>query len=153
MAFPSIDPTTGETWRTVADTTPEEVERALDRAARARRTWSAAPVAERAAVLDAIGRELRTRAHDDAVVMAREMGKPVSDGEAEIEKCAVACDYYAEHAERLLAPEPRDVEGARAYVRFDPLAAPCSRSCRGTIPSGRSCAAPCRRSPRATRSS
>ena len=121
MPFPSIDPTTGEKWRTVPDQTPEDVEHALDRAARARRTWGAAPVVERAAVLDAIGRELRTRAHDDAVVMAREMGKPVRDGEAEIEKCAVACDYYAEHAERLLEPDPRDVDGARAYVRFDPL--------------------------------
>src|SRR5262252_1684959 len=114
MPFPSIDPTTGETWRTVPDTPPEEVERALDRAARARRAWGAAAVAERASALAAIGRELRSRGHDDAVVMAREMGKPVRDGEAEIEKCAVACDYYAEHAVRLLAPEPRDVDGARA---------------------------------------
>ena len=121
MPFPSIDPTTGETWRTVPDTPPEEVERALDRAARARRAWGAAAVAERADALAALARELRSRAHDDAVVMAREMGKPVRDGEAEIEKCALACEYYAEHAARLLAPEPRDVDGARAYVRFDPL--------------------------------
>jgi succinate-semialdehyde dehydrogenase/glutarate-semialdehyde dehydrogenase len=121
MPFHSIDPTTGETWRTVADTTPEAVEQALDRAVRARGAWGAAPVAERAAALAAIARELRTRAHDDAVVMAREMGKPIRDGAAEIEKCAVACDWYAEHLERLVAPEPRAVDGMRAYLRFDPL--------------------------------
>ncbi len=121
MPFPSIDPTTGETWRTVRDTTPEDVEAALDRALRARRVWAAASVGERAHVLAAIARELRTRARDDAVVMAREMGKPVRDGAAEIEKCATACDYYAEHAERMLAADPRDVDDARAYVRFDPL--------------------------------
>jgi succinate-semialdehyde dehydrogenase/glutarate-semialdehyde dehydrogenase len=123
MPFPSIDPTTGETWRSIAETSADEIERTLARAARARQPWSTASVAERAAALAVIARELRSRAHDDAIVMAREMGKPVRDGAAEIEKCATACDYYAEHAERLLAPEPRDVGGARAYVRFDPLGA------------------------------
>jgi succinate-semialdehyde dehydrogenase/glutarate-semialdehyde dehydrogenase len=53
--------------------------------------------------------------------MAREMGKPVVDGEGEVEKCAATCDYYAAHAAAMLAPDPRPVDGTRAYVRFDPL--------------------------------
>src|SRR5713101_1374978 len=53
--------------------------------------------------------------------MALEMGKPVTQGEAEVEKCAWGCEYYAEHAARFLAPEPRETDAARSYVRFDPL--------------------------------
>jgi succinate-semialdehyde dehydrogenase/glutarate-semialdehyde dehydrogenase len=53
--------------------------------------------------------------------MAREMGKPVTEGEAEVEKCAATCDFYADHAAAMLAPQARDVPEQRAYVRFDPL--------------------------------
>ena len=54
--------------------------------------------------------------------MTREMGKPITQAEAEVEKCAGTCDYYAEHAERFLAEQPRrDRRRARATSRFDPL--------------------------------
>ena len=53
--------------------------------------------------------------------MTLEMGKPIAQGEAEVEKCAWACDYYAEHAEALLAEQPRETDASRSYVRFDPL--------------------------------
>jgi succinate-semialdehyde dehydrogenase/glutarate-semialdehyde dehydrogenase len=49
------------------------------------------------------------------------MGKPLAQGEAEAEKCASVCDYYAEHAQAFLAPQPRDLDGTRSYVRFDPI--------------------------------
>src|SRR5262245_62862008 len=55
--------------------------------------------------------------------MALEMGKPVTQGEEEIEKCAWACDFFAEHGEAFMAELPRQTEAARAYVRFDPLGA------------------------------
>src|SRR5437762_11631856 len=53
--------------------------------------------------------------------MALEMGKPLPQGEAEAEKCAWVCDYYAEHAERFLADEPRETDASKAFVRFDPI--------------------------------
>jgi len=53
--------------------------------------------------------------------MALEMGKPLAQGEAEAEKCAWACDYYAEHAEQFLSPVSRPTDAARSYVRFDAL--------------------------------
>jgi succinate-semialdehyde dehydrogenase / glutarate-semialdehyde dehydrogenase len=58
-----------------------------------------------------------------AETMAIEMGKPLAQGVAEIEKCAWACRHYAEHGERFLAPEPRQSDGARAEVRYEPLGA------------------------------
>jgi succinate-semialdehyde dehydrogenase/glutarate-semialdehyde dehydrogenase len=53
--------------------------------------------------------------------MTREMGKPIVQSEAEVEKCALTCDYYAEHAAAFLAEQPRATDAARSYVRFDPL--------------------------------
>src|SRR5437879_10268558 len=53
--------------------------------------------------------------------MALEMGKPLAQGEAEAEKCAWACDYYAEHAEQFLSPVARPTDATRSYVRFDAL--------------------------------
>jgi succinate-semialdehyde dehydrogenase/glutarate-semialdehyde dehydrogenase len=121
MAFRSIDPTTGEVWHTAAESTAADVERALVRAAGAREPWAGTPVAERAARLRAVAAELRAGARDYAVLMAREMGKPVVQGEGEVEKCAVACEHYARNAAAMLAPETRTADGVRAYVRFDPL--------------------------------
>ena len=121
MTFQSTDPTTGETWRTFAEATDAQIDAALARAASARGAWAAAPIAERTARLRAVAVALRESCVDHAVLMAREMGKPVTQGEAEIEKCALTCDWYAEHAEALLAPAPRFSNGERAYLRFDPL--------------------------------
>jgi succinate-semialdehyde dehydrogenase/glutarate-semialdehyde dehydrogenase len=53
--------------------------------------------------------------------MAEEMGKPVRDGRAEVEKCAWACEHYAEHAERYLAPEPVATDARRSFVAYLPL--------------------------------
>ena len=57
-------------------------------------------------------------------MMTTEMGKTLASAKAEVTKCANACRYYAEHAERFLADEPADADavGARtAYVRYQPL--------------------------------
>jgi succinate-semialdehyde dehydrogenase/glutarate-semialdehyde dehydrogenase len=64
---------------------------------------------------------LRARQREYAVIMTREMGKPIVQSEAEVEKCAVTCAYYADHAEAFLAEQPRETDAARSYVRFDPL--------------------------------
>jgi len=53
--------------------------------------------------------------------MALEMGKPIVQGEAEAEKCAWTCDYYAEHAEAFLADQLRETDASRSYIRFEPL--------------------------------
>jgi succinate-semialdehyde dehydrogenase/glutarate-semialdehyde dehydrogenase len=53
--------------------------------------------------------------------MALEMGKPVAQGRGEADKCASCCDYYAEHAERFLAPERVETDAARSYVAFEPI--------------------------------
>ena len=64
---------------------------------------------------------LRTRRAEYARTMTLEMGKPIVQGEAEVDKCAWVCEYYADHAEAFLAEQPRETEASRSYVRFDPL--------------------------------
>jgi succinate-semialdehyde dehydrogenase/glutarate-semialdehyde dehydrogenase len=64
---------------------------------------------------------LRAEASELAHLMAREMGKPVRDGVAEAQKCALTCDFYAENAARFLAREPIKTEAGNSFVAFNPL--------------------------------
>src|SRR5205823_11000594 len=53
--------------------------------------------------------------------MAQEMGKPVRDGIAEAQKCALACEFYADNAEKFLAREPVKTEARESFVTFNPI--------------------------------
>jgi len=121
MAIASINPTTGEVLETFPETSGAELERILGRAVAAFRDWSRCPVDARTGPLGEAARLLRERKHRYARTMALEMGKPLAQGEAEAEKCAWACDYYAEHAEQFLSPMARPTDATRSYVRFDAL--------------------------------
>src|SRR5437773_131065 len=121
MALSSINPSSGEVLESFEEATPAARERVLAHAWQAFLGWRARTFAERAARLREVARVLRAKKMEYARLMAREMGKPVAQGDAEVEKCAWGCDYYAEHAARFLAPEPRETDAARSYVTFDPL--------------------------------
>ena len=121
MTVASINPATGATLETFAETTPAALERILDQALAAHQSWWRCSYAQRAQAMREAGRLLRKRKTDHARTMALEMGKPLKQGEAEAEKCAWVCDYYAEHAERFLADQPRETDASKAFVRFDPI--------------------------------
>ena len=121
MAIQSINPATDEVLDTFPETSAEELERTLAEGHDAFVDWRARPFAERSGGCTrspAFSVSERTRWHAS---MTLEMGKPIVQGEAEIDKCAGTCDYYAEHAERFLAIQPRETDAAKSYVRFDPL--------------------------------
>jgi len=121
MTIASINPATGELLETFPETSGAELDRILARAVAAFHDWSRCPLAARTGPLREAARLLRERKGRYARTMALEMGKPLAQGEAEAEKCAWACDYYAEHAEQFLAPVVRPTDAARSYVRFDAL--------------------------------
>lgn len=121
MTFQSINPSTGAVLETFDPTTPTALEEVLARADASWRDWRRQPYAARATLMREAGRLLRDRKSRYARTMALEMGKPLLQGEAEAEKCAWACDYYAEQGATMLAPEERRTEASRSYVRFDPL--------------------------------
>jgi succinate-semialdehyde dehydrogenase/glutarate-semialdehyde dehydrogenase len=121
MAIETLNPTTGESLRTFTEMGKEEVDRILDAAVTAQKVWARVPVAERAVPMRKVAALLRERAPELGRLAALEMGKPLKDGAAEAVKCAWVCEFYAENAEKFLAPRPETSDGSQAYVRFDPL--------------------------------
>lgn len=117
----SINPTTGAVIAEYALHGPAEVEAALEGAARAQAGWRKLPVERRTALLTAMARELRAGKERFARLITEEMGKPVAEAAAEIEKCAVTCDFYAEAAPRFLADETIASNATHSGVVFDPL--------------------------------
>jgi acyl-CoA reductase-like NAD-dependent aldehyde dehydrogenase len=93
----------------------------LDAAVAAQRRWRTTSFAERGEKLRAAARYLREHKGELAMLATREMGKPIAESEAEVEKCAVSCDWFAANAERLLAPEEHPSSATRSYVAFRPL--------------------------------
>ncbi|WP_296809799.1 NAD-dependent succinate-semialdehyde dehydrogenase [Thiocapsa sp.] len=121
MPLQSINPYTGEPLEQIERIDETALEAALDAAARAASTWGARPIAERAHLLHEVAGLLRTRTRDLARWMSLEMGKLIGEAEAEIGKCALVCDYYAENAERLLADESIASDASRSMVVHQPL--------------------------------
>ncbi len=121
MTFTVVNPATGESLRQLEAMTPRQVRTAIAAAEGAFQAWRRTPFAERSRLMVEAGRVLRAKAKDYAVLMAEEMGKPVRDGRAEAEKCAWACEYYAEQAERMLAREVVETDARRSFVSFQPL--------------------------------
>ena len=119
--FTSINPATGETIAEYPETSPAEMRAALRVADKAWLRWRTTSFEERARLLSATARLLRERADRYGRLMAAEMGKPIAGGRAEAEKCATACDYYAEHGARFLADEMIDTDASRSYVHYEPL--------------------------------
>jgi succinate-semialdehyde dehydrogenase/glutarate-semialdehyde dehydrogenase len=114
----SVDPATGAELARFAPMTVQDVEAALDAAVDAQRQWRRRPLAERTASLREIAAVLRARKDRYARLIVSEMGKPLAEAEAEIEKCAVTCEHYAGHAAGYL--EGRSVT-PEAGVVYDPL--------------------------------
>ena len=121
MSIASINPANGETIRSFTPLSAAALDAAIDAAANAQREWSRRPVAERAAMMARAGETLRARRDELAAVITREMGKLASEARAEIEKCALACDYYAENGERFLADEIIATDAGRSLVACQPL--------------------------------
>ncbi len=119
----SINPTDGSLIREYPESSEAEVAQVLSEASIAFDSWRRAHFDERAAILRRAAALLRERRSDLARLMALEMGKLVTQGRAETDKCASVCDYYAEHAARLLAPEPAATEARTSYVAFEPTGA------------------------------
>lgn len=121
MTIQSVNPTTGQVLETFDEMGGAALERALGGAEAAFRAWRERAAHERAGPMREAARLLGERKGRYARTMALEMGKPLKQGEAEAEKCAWVCDYYAENAAALLAEQARQTDGSQSSVRFEPL--------------------------------
>ena len=121
MTIESINPATGELDARYEETSPAAVQSIIAAVHDAFINWRGISFAERARPMRRAAEILRANAGDFARLMAREMGKPVREGVAEAQKCALGCDFYAENAERLLARELVKTEARNSFVTFNPL--------------------------------
>ena len=117
----TINPATGEPGRSYDWITIDEAREAAAAAHRAFLDWRRTSFDERARVVRKAGEILRQREDEFARLMTEEMGKTVADGRAEVEKCALNCDWFADHAHEYLANEPVDIGGPEAFVAYNPL--------------------------------
>jgi succinate-semialdehyde dehydrogenase/glutarate-semialdehyde dehydrogenase len=118
-SFISINPATGKEVAVYPGHSDAEIDAILAEVGIAQRRWEAVPFPERSGHFRSIAAQFRKEAEQIARTMAVEMGKPITQGLAEAEKCAGNCDYYAEHAASFLADERLTLEQAR--IRYQPL--------------------------------
>jgi succinate-semialdehyde dehydrogenase / glutarate-semialdehyde dehydrogenase len=117
----SVNPATGEVLATFEAASAAQIEQTLDTAQRVYRSWRVTQFHERAALMHRAAAYLRQEQQRFAQVITAEMGKPIIEAEAEVEKCAWNCDFYADNAERFLAEEPLASSATESYVQFPPL--------------------------------
>lgn len=121
MNVETINPATGKVEYALELMDAAAIEAILAASVSAFPQWSARPLAERGDLLRKAGAQLRLRRDDIQKIMTAEMGKLRKEALAEIDKCADACDYYAEHAAGYLADQPIATEASSSYVRFEPI--------------------------------
>ncbi|MGD1892316.1 MAG: NAD-dependent succinate-semialdehyde dehydrogenase [Cyclobacteriaceae bacterium] len=121
MPIQSINPLTNEVIREFEEHSDQAIENTLQRAEDTYECWKEMTFAERSERMYAAARQLRQRKEHYGQLMTDEMGKVKSEAIAEVEKCALACDYYAEHAESFLADKPLNPPEGEAYIASDPI--------------------------------
>ncbi len=117
----SLNPTTEEILATFGELNSQEVEDAIASAHLAWRSWSRTPLSERGRAMHRMASYLRENKPRYSRLITLEMGKPLAEAEGEIEKCAWACDFFADNAERFLSPERVKSNATESYVAFEPL--------------------------------
>lgn len=119
--FRSVNPATGETIAEYPACAPLDAENRLDRASAGFEIWKRKPLQDRCEVIESAARGLLARRGELAGLMTAEMGKPIVQAEAEIDKCVWLCRHYQEHATEYLKTESVPTEAEVSAVRFDPL--------------------------------
>jgi succinate-semialdehyde dehydrogenase/glutarate-semialdehyde dehydrogenase len=121
MLFESVNPATGAVVSRTPTLTGPELAQRLEAAEAAFRGWRRTEPRERAGILARTASELRDRVEELARLMTLEMGKPIGQSIAEVEKCAWVCDYYATEGPGQLAPTTVETDASRSLVTYQPI--------------------------------
>jgi succinate-semialdehyde dehydrogenase/glutarate-semialdehyde dehydrogenase len=121
MAIATINPATGETLRVFQSLSEVEIEKKLHLAVVAFRAERKTSFAERAKRMTKAAQILESGKEKFGKLMTLEMGKPYKAAVAEAAKCATACRYYAENAERFLADEVVETGAKKSFIRYLPI--------------------------------
>lgn len=123
MAIATINPATGETLKIFEPLTDAEISAKLEFSQQAFEKYRQIPMAQRSQWMNATAEILEREKEKFGKLMTLEMGKPLKGAIAEIEKCALVCRYYAEHAAEFLADVPVTTDASHSFVRYQPLGA------------------------------
>ena len=117
----SKNPYTGEVIEEFKEYTKEEINSAIEKADDRYKTWRRVSFSEKSKLLKNAAKELRDNKKSYAKDITQEMGKPIAQALAEIEKCAWVCEYYAENAEKHLEKEIIETDAQKSYVSYEPI--------------------------------
>ncbi|KYP16180.1 NAD-dependent succinate-semialdehyde dehydrogenase [Flavihumibacter sp. CACIAM 22H1] len=121
MLLQSINPATNQTIKAYESHSPQEVQQKIEQTQQAWKNWRLTDMEQRKELLTRLAAVLRKHRESLAVLMANEMGKPIKQGLAEVEKSAHCCAYYAANAAAQLQDMLIPTEAARSYASFQPL--------------------------------
>jgi succinate-semialdehyde dehydrogenase/glutarate-semialdehyde dehydrogenase len=121
MQLRSINPATGQLVKEFYELHTDQLEAKIASADKAFHSWRKVPVTQRVQYLAALSRLLRTQKSNLSRLITLEMGKPILQSLAEIEKCATLCDYYIEHAPQFLASQSITTQASLSFISMQPL--------------------------------
>jgi len=121
MILKSINPYTNEVIEEFEEISGETAEKLLTESGEAFEKWKRTDVEYRGSLMEKAAVLLRSNIHEYARSITLEMGKPLKESRAEVDKCAQVCEYYTKNAKRFLSPEPAETDADISYVAFEPL--------------------------------
>ena len=121
MALTAINPANGNTIKTYRQTPFAKVIKRVETAHQAFTVWKEMTLSQRTELMKRASQILTKNKEEYATIMCLEMGKPIRQGRAEIEKCAWVCEYYADNALTMLQPEKIETDASNSFVSFQPL--------------------------------
>ena len=117
----SLNPATEEVMAKFDYMAPKKAAEEVKKSRDAFTAWGALDIKERCGYLDKVASVLKKNKAKYGGLISKEMGKPISQSVPEVEKCAWACEYYADSAEKFLADREVKTEARKSYVMFQPL--------------------------------
>lgn len=121
MTFKSINPYTNEEVFSFQEQTEAEFQSIIEKTDKAFRQWKDEPVAKRSELLAKAADELEKNMEEYSKTITLEMGKPIAQSRAEVQKCAWVCRFYAGNAQRFLADEIIETDASESFISYDPL--------------------------------
>jgi len=117
----SINPSNNKVLKQYDEMTTEQSSKIISLAHQTFLKWKETSFTHRAGLMKKAAEILRQNSEEYSVLMTMEMGKPLAQSRAEVEKCAWVCDYYSENAEKFLADEIIKTEASKSFVTYQPL--------------------------------
>ena len=121
MEFKSINPYNNQVVGQYTSQTEQQTQAMLEKAQKVFESWRNIPLAERARLMSKAGQVLRDGVEEYAKMITMEMGKPIAESRAEVNKCAWVCDYYAENTAEFLVDEVIKTDAQKSFVKHEPI--------------------------------